>query len=484
MSRFSISNKLRDIINEIDVTDSNYEKATNRYNSISNFIYKSNLNQYNPEIYIHGSFKLGTAIQPITESGAYDIDIVCTCSKINKEQITQSKLKNIFGSIINEYATSLNMKNPPEESNRCWTLNYVDENNFHVDILPSLLFSNEQSTVISITDKRNENYYKISNDWDVSNPKGYAQWFKIQSSFLHYKEYYMNNFASGSSIEDVPDYKIKTPLQKIIQLLKRHAEVMFSNDIKFKPSSIIITTLIAGIYPQYANISNNFEELLNNLIKNMHLGIKIVDGNPCVLNPVNENENLSLKWMNDEEYYISFCKWIDQVNTDFGVENKEISFDERLFYIRRSLFIDNKTEIGIPLESLNYHKKPSWFMNLSQKVSIKVMYSKNAFRNHEIKSGEILYKYGDLKFEVLTNNINDFNIFWQITNTGSEAKNAGSLRGDFYESELVLGKKVRTERTLYTGRHYVEAFIVKNNICYGKSKPFEINIGGSTSNTN
>lgn len=61
-----------------------------------------------------------------------------------------------------------------------------------------------------------------------------------------------------------------------------------------------------------------------------------------------------------------------------------------------------------------------------------------------------------------------------MTNTGREAELANSLRGDFYDSELVEGKRVRKESTLYSGRHYVEAYLVKNGICYGKSIPFEI----------
>ena len=63
-----------------------------------------------------------------------------------------------------------------------------------------------------------------------------------------------------------------------------------------------------------------------------------------------------------------------------------------------------------------------------------------------------------------------------MTNTGREAKIANSLRGGFYDSELVEGKKVRKESTLYTGRHYVEAYLIKQGICYGKSSPFEVNI--------
>jgi len=61
-----------------------------------------------------------------------------------------------------------------------------------------------------------------------------------------------------------------------------------------------------------------------------------------------------------------------------------------------------------------------------------------------------------------------------VTNIGREAELANSLRGGFYNSELVEGKRVRKESTLYTGRDYVEAYLVKNGICYGKSNPFEV----------
>ena len=74
------------------------------------------------------------------------------------------------------------------------------------------------------------------------------------------------------------------------------------------------------------------------------------------------------------------------------------------------------------------------------------------------------------------NNVDEYDIHWQITNTGFEARNNECLRGDFFESELFEGKKVRTETTSYIGKHFVEAYIVKNNICYGKSDPFVVNI--------
>lgn len=78
----------------------------------------------------------------------------------------------------------------------------------------------------------------------------------------------------------------------------------------------------------------------------------------------------------------------------------------------------------------------------------------------------------DLQFEIETDNIRKYDIFWQITNTGLESRRAGQLRGDFYHSVIVEGKRVRKETTLYKGKHYVEAYIVRDGVCYGRSAPF------------
>ena len=91
------SSDILKLFDDIDVSDSDYEKAIARYKSIAHYLENSDVNKYKPNIYIQGSFKLGTAIKPLTEDGSYDIDLVCTFDKIQKNEITQSKLKNITG---------------------------------------------------------------------------------------------------------------------------------------------------------------------------------------------------------------------------------------------------------------------------------------------------------------------------------------------------------------------------------------------------
>lgn len=475
LKNFAISKEIKELIEEIDVSDTNYEKASGRYNSIAAYIKSSNLAKYNPDIYLQGSIKLGTAIRPLTKDGSYDIDIVCNFTKKKRSDQTQRELKSEIGEVIEQYSYEKGMKNIPEESNRCWTLNYVDESNFHIDILPSVPWDTYDDANIAISDKKNSNYENLSLDWEISNPKGYSEWFKEQSEFRLFKEEYEKRFYSN--IEKIPDYKIKTPLQRIVQLLKRHAEVMFEHNIEFKPSSVIITTLVAKAYPNSMAISNNFEELLINVIKTMSNGIEYENNNPSIFNPVNGNEKLSLKWDKDNDYFKLFLKWIEQLHTDFNTGNMDLTLQERAFYIQRSLH-RQKNEIGISLTSLEHHQKSKWTFSHITKINVEIntYYSWKSFRFKRIKSGEALNKNGDLRFEVKAENIKNYDVYWQVTNTGDEAKNANCLRGDFYDSKIEQGKRVRTETTSYIGRHYVEAYLVRNNICYGKSNPFEVNI--------
>lgn len=475
MRAFYMSKEIKELIDEIDVSESNYEKASSRYKTIATYIKESDLAKYSPDIYLQGSIKLGTAIKPLTEDGAYDIDIVCNMTKKRRHHQTQRELKDELGKVVKNYSIKHSMEKVPKESNRCWTLNYVDESNFHIDILPAVPWNDMDDGNIAISDKRSDNYDDITFDWEVSNPKGYSEWFKKQSDFKTIKESYAKQFYA--KIEEIPEYKIKTPLQRIVQLLKRHAEVMFADDMEYKPSSIIITTLAAKIYPECTTVSNDFETLLLNVIRKLLNGIEYENENPCIYNPVNRKEKLSLKWDRNRQYFEFFLKWYEQLKVDFSVDNEALPLNESLFYIQRSLH-KNSNEIGISLNSLSHHQKSKWKLSSIAKtdVEIKAYYSWGSFRFKQIKSGEALNKKGKLRFEVKALNIKGYDIYWQITNTGYEAINTNCLRGDFYNSELEQGKRIRTEETCYTGRHYVEAYLVKNDICYGKSKPFEVNI--------
>ena len=468
---------LNDYLEDIDVSDSMYELATKRYESLAEFIQKSELKQYEPDIFLQGSIKLGTMIKPLTDDGSYDIDIVCKLNHLSCHDISQSDLKECVGKVLQAYNNEKPFKNPIKNGKRCWTLTYVDKFNFHIDILPAISYNSNYSDFICITDKSNPNYKIITSDWEISNPKGYYNWFKEQEQFNTFKEFAI--LESRSTTERIPYYKVKTELRKIIQLLKRHAEVMFKDLSEYKPSSIIITTLAAK---GYSNIKSNisFKEKLDILIRDFTNYLdKDIDNQICILNPANPDENLSLKWKTNKKYFDYFNEWIEKLKLDFSVNESRILINENSISdkLRESLQVGRYYEIE-QIDHLAHHQKPKWkYASKIFNILIKAYIQQDLDKKVGFKSGSPIYNKHTLLFEVEDEWNKDYELYWQVTNTGGEATMANCLRGDFIGPVYSkCGRYTHCEETKYRGEHYIEAYVVKNNICYGRSKPFIVNL--------
>lgn len=76
-----------------------------------------------------------------------------------------------------------------------------------------------------------------------------------------------------------------------------------------------------------------------------------------------------------------------------------------------------------------------------------------------------------LKFIAQTNAKGNFQYFWQVVNTGQAARFAQDLRGKIFEEN-----QIRWEHTKYSGKHWIECFIIQDNICVARSGKFFVNI--------
>ena len=98
--------------------------------------------------------------------------------------------------------------------------------------------------------------------------------------------------AYKAEIEKVPNYRIKTPLQRCVQLLKRHRDIVFENDQENRPASILITTLAAYAYENEADMV----DAMINIIDRMPSFITERNGVSWVPNPVDPSENFADRW--------------------------------------------------------------------------------------------------------------------------------------------------------------------------------------------
>lgn len=330
---------LNAVAEAIDISPSMMDNAIERYENIGDWLgdMRSAIRQHAPETYTQGSFRLGTVIRPIGDGDEFDIDLVCEL-KDPPDNLSMEMLKSMVGDELKAYATQQAMNNQPEDKRRCWTMEYAEAEKFHLDILPAIpghekqqalleqggffdLASNEIiSTAIGITDNELPEYRDCTAEWPLSNPKGYAEWFdKRQLPALVRSRHLIVESDRDSiytSIDDVPRYRVKTPLQRCIQLLKRHRDTMFDND-EHAPISIIITTLSTLAYNDEKNIKDTLEAVLKGM--DSDLFIKDCDGTIRIENPINPSENFADKWAEHPERKTKFYEWLEQARRDFGL---------------------------------------------------------------------------------------------------------------------------------------------------------------------
>jgi hypothetical protein len=326
---------LNKMIELLELPDSAYEKARSRYEDLGDWFDRENsiVAANKPHIFPQGSFRLGTAIRPLDESEEYDLDLACKLREgFRKTHHTQEDLKKIVGIELEAYRIARGIKKELEPKHRCWRLEYQDDLSFHMDIVPcipvdevsrnvileslrssgmdELVAFSASRTTVSITDDRHAAFKTICNDWNISNPEGYAKWF----------EYRMNQLRTGllmekAQVDSMPLFKRKTPLQRVIQLLKRHRDNWSKDNLQSKPISIIITTLAARAY----NGETDIVAALGNVLDKM--GSFIRPTRPKVPNPVDPAEDFADRWYRRDCLHLrleeNFNTWLLQAKKDF-----------------------------------------------------------------------------------------------------------------------------------------------------------------------
>lgn len=322
---------LDSLAEELEISDTRYEQAQESYASLGRWFSRpaSTLRDYDPAVYVQGSFGLGTVIKPLHAEEEYDVDAVCELKALNKSQLSQETLKNLVGIEMESYRRAQAMTKPLREGRRCWTLNYADGAQFHMDVVPALpnahdvrilldskgLDASRAATAIAITDNERLGYQNISNDWPRSNPKGYLEWFKSRMRAVLEKRRRAMADAVKASVEAIPDYKVRTPLQSSIMILKRHRDIMYVKDeVNCCPISIIITTLAAHAYRGEEEIADALLSILSGMEAYIS---RDAQGRAIIANPSDPLENFADKWAEFPERERAFYAWLRQAQRDF-----------------------------------------------------------------------------------------------------------------------------------------------------------------------
>jgi hypothetical protein len=440
----------------VDLNPTRIEVAKSGINTMTNFL---KANELFKDLFIdtkpQGSFRQGTIIKPSQENQDFDVDLLFEL-KVVEEWTPADYLENLSGEFkaVDRYKDKIDTRG----KNRCVTIDY--ESDFHIDIVPAI----KTGTGYMIMNKKNDRFEPTDGD-------GYAIWFEGK------------NTITG-----------KDHLSSIVRLVK------YIRDSKnvFEAKSILLTTLLGNQVDSFDNAYNQYSDLPTaflTIIDRLDQYLLQNPSMPSINNPVLPEENFNRHW--DQKKYERFRTKIHEI----GIQAKDAYEDEdpeeslekwrKIFGDEFPLEDEDVDSSAVVTESFSLgdvsHRKPITDICIGENLICKV--SIDAYLYHP--SGQIRYRgiNSDAKFKnnlaikyiAKTNAKEPYDVYWQVVNTGNHARQFKGLRGDFFKAHFLSGTLcsnpfINWERSEYTGKHWIECFIVKDNYCVARSGRFMVNI--------
>lgn len=491
----TIESLLTALAEEIDVPESKYRDAHAHYKAVGEWLGAdgSTLSPFEVSVFAQGSFALGTAIKP-PDGCDYDVDAVCLLKR--PPNWSQERLKEEVGARLRSHGTYRDMLQPPEGGRRCWTLKYADGSQFHLDVLPAKPDAYSWLIELGVPQKYAQGAVQITcrdsySDvvWPKSNPAGYLGWFvdRMRVPFEEARKSLAK--ARAADVHSIPEYAVRTPLQRVVQVLKRQRDAMFGDDPD-RPISVIITTLAARAYQNEGDLPTAYR----NVVRGMRAQVQNDGNGYVILNPVNPLENFADRWRTHPERRIRFFEWLTALEETERELSESRSLEEGGEVLMKSFgpsgsraaskaaatfgsSLPQGTRHAVVLSeglgtvlSAPHREEPRWpVVSTSHRATVSAKASRTGFRTVQFSDrspSSPLNKGMDVWFRLNTTVPEPFKVYWQVVNTGSEATAQGGLRGGFDEGDVR-----HYETTQYSGRHSIQAFIVQDGRCLAMSRP-------------
>src|SRR5690606_41213519 len=162
-----------------------------------------------------------------------------------------------------------------------------------------------------------------------SNPFGYAKWFMRKVHLYH--GHISKSFSLNEAVQPTPRYQEeRLPLQRVVQLLKRHRDIMFMAEQdeevrKQKPISCIITTLAARAYRGEVNMLDALSGVISRMQSEIEWRTDVYGNHyEWISNPVNKTENFADRWNDDGSVRRdNFYKWLKRIKDDLNIAQSQ-----------------------------------------------------------------------------------------------------------------------------------------------------------------
>lgn len=392
------------------------------------------------EFIVQGSVAMGTTVS--SDENDYDIDIAVIMKKSSLPEGTLSAKRIISDSLKKK---CLGMKNEPDATGNSITIEYED--GYHLDF--------------ALYGKVGDEYYHCgSSEWDKRNPRSVSKWFNDQ-----------NQNSQGK-------------LKKIVKYIKFFCK---QDSSWVMPGGLIISVLVDEVFKS-EDISSNIDELLKNIINRIISRLKI---NKEIYNPTDKSISLLNKQRDYDKINNLLTRLeirITKINQLHETSSIEEYYDAWNYFFGGDYFNDTNNQKLIGYEDPE-EEVDSFFVVKSRGNNDKLitcqLSSKEGktdgytIRNYESGTQLSVSRFRDkeLIFKANPSNYGPYVIMWKIKNNGSKAKENNSLRGEIKYSNyntlndapFIEGKE-RHEGISFAGNHYVECYVIKDNIVVEEGK--------------
>ncbi len=297
------------IITALELSPKQYDEATTSYQAVARVLAKW-IPGINVAIHPQGSMRQGTTIKPINQD-QFDLDMLCWLELDATENAPEAVYERVWTALGKDETYRVMRK----KKSRCIQLTYSAAKQFHMDVVPAVPASALNGSIF-VPDQELK-------QWCHSSPLVFCdKWFKkagetmpkIQKVVIANARMDEKMINASAYVEPMLEYGAfdKTPLQRIVQLLKRDRDVRFQGDVKYRPASVLLTTLTTHSYSNAVqhSVADMFEfvvKVIAGLPEFIEISGPANNRKFSVFNPVNHPENFAEKW--NEEHHQCFLAW-------------------------------------------------------------------------------------------------------------------------------------------------------------------------------
>lgn len=396
-----------------------------------------------PKFHGQGSFMMNTIIEPL--DGEFDIDDGIYF-KVEAEPLQSI---STFHRWICE-AIDGHTKQKPIDKQTCIRLVYAGE--YHLD-LPVYYIIEGQAPYLAHKSK----------GWIKSDPRQFIKWFNSKADNNGQLKRIVRYLKAWSDYNkgDLPSGLILSILAaNNIILDKRDDVALYRTLLNIKSKLELNFVCYRPTTPTYENLLDDY----NKTNKDYFLGqlSSFIQSAQTALNEKTSQKEACKAWQRHfgKERFIDFSEAEEAINSfltepHIAASQKRTDRTRVAAYTNTEEFIENYFRVDIQYE-----------------LEIDCLVSQKGFRTHSLS--QILFRrlplFRDrrLEFYIVRCNVpKPFQVKWKVRNVGEEAIRKNQIRGQILNDN---GNYTRIESSDFHGLHFVECYIIKNNVCVARSR--------------